>query len=189
MRKKMTRRTPTTAFAVLLILLATFALSCSTQAMVTTTHSTQTTAHSSATASSSTTTTPLPSTTLAPATTTTAKPTTTTQKATTTTKKSNVLSWEEAGDHVGQKVTIEGPVIGAMWAQSSSGSPTFLNIGRDYPDSDRLTVLIWEGNRDNFPAAPESLYAGKTIRVTGVIKLYKGSPQIEVKGPQQIAVQ
>ncbi|MBC7294034.1 MAG: DNA-binding protein [Thermoleophilia bacterium] len=91
-------------------------------------------------------------------------------------------------DHVGEKVTIEGPVASTKWASSSKGAPTFLNIGRPYPDPDRLTVLIWEEYRSRFPAPPEEMYAGHVIRVTGVVSVYKGVAEIEVKRPDQMEI-
>lgn len=129
----------------------------------------------------------------APATTTTkAVPTTSTsttiQPTTTTTVPSGVIMWSDAMDHVGEKVTVEGPVVGTYYARSSNGSPTFLNMGRDYPDPDRFTAIIWVQNRDNFPSAPEDTYRGKTIRVTGKVAVYKGSAQIEVKSPSRIEI-
>ncbi|GAB4262521.1 MAG: hypothetical protein Kow00122_18920 [Thermoleophilia bacterium] len=99
-----------------------------------------------------------------------------------------IIPWWEALDHAGEEVTVEGPVVGTYYARSSNGGPTFLNLGRDYPDPDRFTVVIWERNRGRFPGAPEVIYRGRTIRVTGVVAVYKGSPQIEVKRPKQIEV-
>lgn len=132
-------------------------------------------------------------------TTTTARTTTTTQVSTTTsasttipttttTVRDDVTVWSDALDHVGEKVTVEGPVVGTSYARSSNGSPTFLNVGRDYPDPDRFTVIIWVQNRDRFPSAPEDAYRGKTIRVTGTVAVYKGSAQIEAKSSSQIEI-
>lgn len=99
-----------------------------------------------------------------------------------------IVGWSAALDHAGEEVTVEGPVVGTYYARSSNGGPTFLNLGRDYPDPDRFTVVIWERDRDRFAEAPEVIYRGRTIRVTGVVAVYKGSPQIEVQRPEQIEV-
>jgi len=76
-----------------------------------------------------------------------------------------------------------------MWASGSKGKPTFLNIGKPYPDPNRFTVVIWIQNRGKFPQPPDDYYLGKTICVTGLIDEYKGIPQIEVKDPSQIQEQ
>ena len=98
------------------------------------------------------------------------------------------ISWQNALAHVGESVTIVGPVAGTAYARSSNGSPTFLNIGVDYPDNGRFTVVIWDDDRGRFPSPPEDMYAGKNIAVTGVVKKYKGSAQIIVSSPDQIQV-
>ena len=100
----------------------------------------------------------------------------------------DALSWEQASAHVGEHVTIEGPVMNAKYASSSHGKPTFINIGKPYPDPGRLTVVIWGDDRAAFGGAPENDYVGKRIRVTGTIKSYKGTLEIIAKSPQAIEI-
>lgn len=99
-----------------------------------------------------------------------------------------VVSWGEALSHVGERVTVEGLVISALYADSVSGEPTFLNMGRDYPASNRFQVVIWGEDRGSFPEAPESMYEGKTIRVTGEVSEYNGLAEIKVTSPNAIQV-
>ena len=96
------------------------------------------------------------------------------------------IAWDEAKDHIGERVTVCGPVVDATWASGSNGKPTFLNLGKPYPDPDRFTVVIWIQNRNNFPQAPEDYYLGKTICVTGLITEYSGIAEIEVQYPSEI---
>ncbi len=96
------------------------------------------------------------------------------------------IPWNEAIYHIGERATVYGPVVSTYYANTSRGKPTFLNIGKPYPDPDRFTVIIWGENRSNFPQAPEILYANKTIYVTGLIVEYKGIAEIEVISPSQI---
>ena len=96
------------------------------------------------------------------------------------------IPWDEAKYHIGERTTVCGPVVDATWASGSNGKPTFLNLGKPYPDPDRFTVVIWIQYRSNFPQAPEDYYLGKTICVTGLITEYNGIPQIEVKYPSEI---
>ncbi|MDZ4179056.1 MAG: thermonuclease family protein [Coriobacteriia bacterium] len=99
-----------------------------------------------------------------------------------------VVDWSDASDYVGQRVTVSGRVAGTHYASGANGQPTFLNIGRDHPDPDRFTVVIWGEDRSKFPSRPESMYAGKTLRVTGEVSLYRGTAQIVVDAPGQIVV-
>ena len=101
-------------------------------------------------------------------------------------KKDSVIQWDEAKDHPGDRLTVCGPVVDTHWASGSNGKPTFLNIGKPYPDPDRFTVVIWIDYRANFPPSPEDYYLGKTICVTGLIDEYNGSPQIEAQQLSQI---
>lgn len=100
----------------------------------------------------------------------------------------SAILWSEAINHIGERTTVYGPVIGATYASGSKGKPTFLNVGKNYPDPDRFTVLIWGENRSNFSPAPEIQYKGKTIYVYGLIEPYQGSAEIIVASPNQIQV-
>jgi hypothetical protein len=99
------------------------------------------------------------------------------------------VNWYEAQNYIGERTTVCGPVVDATWASGSNDKPTFLNLGKPYPDPDRFTVVIWIQNRGNFPQAPEDYYLGKTICVTGLIIEYNWIPEIEVKYPSEIEIQ
>jgi len=49
------------------------------------------------------------------------------------------LTAVEAKAHVGEQTTVCGKVVSTRWAESSHGSPTFLNFDQPYPDQ----VLRW----------------------------------------------
>ena len=98
----------------------------------------------------------------------------------------NTIQWDEAAQHIGEEMTVCGPVIGAHYAQSSNGQPTFLNIGKDFPSPERFTAVIWGEDRSNFPTQPESTYMGQTVCVSGLIEAYAGTPEIKVEDPAQI---
>jgi hypothetical protein len=97
------------------------------------------------------------------------------------------VSWRNAATVLGRQATIRGPVAGAVFAASSNGSPTFLNLGVDYPNRRRFTVVIWVENRARF-GAPERRYRGHTICVRGLVRSYQGLPQIHASSPSQIAI-
>jgi len=88
---------------------------------------------------------------------------------------------------VGSRKTVCGDVKSPTYASSSNGKPTFLNLGREYPNQ-VFTVVIWGDNRSAFPSAPEKLYRSKTICATGLIESYRGVAQIEATSPSQIRV-
>ena len=70
------------------------------------------------------------------------------------------VSWSSASRMIGKIATVKGPVRGTKYASSSSDSPTFLNLGRDYPSLSRFTVVIWGENRGRF-GTPERTYAAR----------------------------
>ncbi|MEW6141613.1 MAG: hypothetical protein AB1597_00445 [Chloroflexota bacterium] len=84
-------------------------------------------------------------------------------------------------------MTVYGPVASTTYAARSNGQPTFLNLGRPYPNQG-FTVVIWGRDRSKFPSSPEKFYEGKTISVTGLIEEYRDVPEIIVTSPSQIEV-
>jgi DNA/RNA endonuclease YhcR with UshA esterase domain len=88
---------------------------------------------------------------------------------------------------VGRIATIQGRVAGTRYAASSSGSPTFLNVGVNYPNPSRFTVLIWIENRAAF-GRPEIRYRGRTICVHGLVSNYRGVSQIVARSVSQIKI-
>jgi len=101
---------------------------------------------------------------------------------------SGVVFWGDASGHVGQVVTIEGPVVGTYYSVDATGQSTFLNIGRDHPDPSRVTVFIGSFDRGVWSDPPDELYAGETIRVTGKVELYQGVVQIVITEPDAVEV-
>jgi hypothetical protein len=92
---------------------------------------------------------------------------------------------EDAINHIGEKGTVCGTVASAHYAVRTKGQPTFLNLDRPYPNH-IFTALIWGSDRSKFSEPPEQYYKNKKICVTGVIKKYKGIPEIIVSEPSQI---
>ena len=101
---------------------------------------------------------------------------------------SDTISWNDASRFVNQSKTVCGTVVRTTFSQTSNGQPTFLDLGRAYPDPARFSILIWGNQRANFSSLPETLYRGKTICVTGKIVTYQGSLEMEVRTASQIQV-
>jgi hypothetical protein len=97
------------------------------------------------------------------------------------------LSPEEAAKHIGETRTVCGKIFGGKYLENSKGSPTLINMGAAYPASP-FTVVIFGSDRVHFTYKPEEFLDGKTICVTGLIKLYKDKPEIIVTSPSQISV-
>jgi hypothetical protein len=89
------------------------------------------------------------------------------------------IAFAEAGQHVGQEVTVTGTVSSVRTIASGM---TFVNFGaRDAAGA--FTAVGKPGVLDG-----EALRAfdGKDVEVTGTVELYKGSPQIVLKAPDSI---
>lgn len=98
------------------------------------------------------------------------------------------IPWSEAAGHVGETVTLYGPIVDTEWAASSNGQPAFLDMGAAYPDESRVSVTIWGEDRSSFSEPPEDTYKGLTVAVTGEVYVYDGVCRVEVVSPSQIAV-
>jgi micrococcal nuclease len=99
-----------------------------------------------------------------------------------------VITAEQAAQHVGEIQTVRGVVASATYAFGTKGRPTFLNLDKPYPGA-IFTILIWGSDREKFPVQPDKAFRGKTVRVTGKITVYRGTPEIVVHDPAQIVVE
>lgn len=97
-------------------------------------------------------------------------------------------SWTEAERLRGSQATLRGPVAAATYQSGTRGRPTFIDVGAPYPDRGRLVAVVWGADRDTFPDAPERLYRGQSIAVSGQVTNFRGLSQIEVSQPAQISI-
>ncbi|MGH8111622.1 MAG: phospholipase D-like domain-containing protein [Rhodanobacteraceae bacterium] len=93
------------------------------------------------------------------------------------------LSPEQAAQHMGERATVCGRVASTRYASSAEGQPTFINLGKAYPD-EVFTIVIWGDDRARFSVPPETWHG--SLCVTGKIASYQGEPQIEVSDPAQV---
>ena len=101
-------------------------------------------------------------------------------QAAATTPPSQTVAAADAKAHVGQTVTVEGTVSAANTARSGV---TFLDIGGSYPDN-AFAAVIFADDTGKFPNI--HAFDGKTVDVSGAVRLYKGKPEIVVSDPAQI---
>lgn len=100
-----------------------------------------------------------------------------------------VYSWNEAGKHVGTIACVEGPVASVG---TSRGGDVFLNLGQPYPDPARFTLYIPARYVGKFEAAFGTRFwtdlVGRTARALGEIRIYQGSPEIQLSDPANLLI-
>jgi micrococcal nuclease len=97
-------------------------------------------------------------------------------------KDSDVVSWRDAAKYYGQTKSVEGKIV----ASNNTGKVCFLNFHRDWRHN--FTAVIFASDFSKFPAHPEDHYLNRVVRVTGLIKEYRGKPEIILKSPSQIDI-
>ena len=98
------------------------------------------------------------------------------------------IEWTEASAHIGETVSVYGPVKGSSYMPESEGQHTYVDIGAEYPDEHRASMDIPGESRGNFPGDPESIYLGKMVCVTGEVYEHDGIPYIRVASADQVKV-
>lgn len=93
---------------------------------------------------------------------------------------------DSAKNYVGKEVTVCGEVKGTY--TSKNNQTVFMNFGEDYPNQ-VFSVIIFADDAKKFSENPATSYKFKNICVTGVVKLYKGKPEIVVTETKQIKTQ
>jgi hypothetical protein len=95
------------------------------------------------------------------------------------------LTPEEAASHVGETATVCGVVASATYAAQAPMAPTFLDIGRPYPDQ-LFSAIIFGSDRPRF-GVPENSLRDKSVCVTGEIFLFQGAPKMILRDPKQLS--
>ncbi|MCR4408918.1 MAG: hypothetical protein QHH43_01655 [Candidatus Saccharicenans sp.] len=93
-----------------------------------------------------------------------------------------VISWEEAGNYLGQEVVVEGTIVRTF----NSGRACFLNFHPDYQQY--LSLVILAADFLKFPPQPEQYFLNKKVRARGRVLLYRGRLEIILNSPAQITV-
>ena len=91
-----------------------------------------------------------------------------------------IIAPADAKAHVGQTVTIEGPVDNVYSARSGM---TFIDIGGRYPDNVFAAVILTDDSA-KFPNV--KALDGKVVDITGAVSLYRGKPEIILKSADQV---
>ena len=94
----------------------------------------------------------------------------------------DVISWRDAALYYGKVKTVEGKIV----ASNNTGKVCFLNFLKNWKKY--FTAVIFASDFGEFPARPEEYYLNRNVLVRGLIKEYKGKPEIILKGPEQIEI-
>jgi DNA/RNA endonuclease YhcR with UshA esterase domain len=86
-----------------------------------------------------------------------------------------------ASSHVGQTVTIKGTVDDVHTAARSG--VTFIDLGGLYPNN-TFTAVIFPKDAGKFPDVGS--LRGRTVEITGRVRLYKGRPEIILRAASQL---
>lgn len=88
------------------------------------------------------------------------------------------LGWDHAREHAGTVQRVCGPLMSVR----DTDDGTFVNVGRDYPSSDRFTFIFWD-------IYLEPIETGATVCGSGEIYLYDGVvAQMEMRGPGALEI-
>ncbi|MDG2154520.1 MAG: DNA-binding protein [Gammaproteobacteria bacterium] len=94
------------------------------------------------------------------------------------------ISPGETLGHLGETATVCGEVASGMQFPKLEGEPTYINIGKPFPNQD-FTVLILGKNVGPFDQ-PLTRLKGKNICVTGLIVDGQSTPLIELVNLDQL---
>jgi DNA/RNA endonuclease YhcR with UshA esterase domain len=93
------------------------------------------------------------------------------------------ISAADAKKHIGEQATVCGRVASEKTAVSSRGEPTFINLDVAYPNQ-VFTILVWGDDRKSVGDMPQ---VGSHICATGLIKDFRGVPEIVVRSSGQFS--
>lgn len=94
----------------------------------------------------------------------------------------NVVSWTNAGNYVGQNAIVEGTIVYTYFSKGT----TFLDFHNPYQGY--FYGVVFAGDSNNFKCSISQFYLNKEVRITGMIQLYNGAPEIVVHTPSQVEV-
>ena len=93
------------------------------------------------------------------------------------------ITAKEASKHLNEKVMVCDQVYGGKYLDHAN--LTLIDVGGSHPN-ELLTVVIKGDDRKKFTSAPEELFKGKKVCITGQLIDYKGKPEIIVSGPDEL---
>lgn len=105
-----------------------------------------------------------------------------------TQKCPGAIPWSEVRNYLGQTITASGSITSVSYKPDVNGRPTWIEVGAQFPDPSRLTLLIWGNDRPTFePQITEKIIGDKAC-VTGEVSEYRGDVQIQLRNSDQLAI-
>ncbi len=98
--------------------------------------------------------------------------------------ETGTIPFQEAGNHIGETVTIEGRIAGVH--RSSRSGNLYLNYHQDYRNY--VSIKIPAEALNSFRSDAENYYSGKTVRATGKIVRDGQYLRQEVTRPEDLQV-
>jgi DNA/RNA endonuclease YhcR with UshA esterase domain len=99
-------------------------------------------------------------------------------------------TWVQPRDaikHKGDTVSLIGFVTNVKHATNRDGFATFICL-KINDSKHSLTLLVSNSDRAKFKQAPEIAYLNQYVQVTGLVRTYKGNPEIILHSEDQIAI-
>ena len=96
------------------------------------------------------------------------------------------ISADSVKFYEGKTVTICEKIVDTH-ITTGDNKTIFLNFGHPYP-AQSFTGVIFQRDRLNFSYDPAEFLKGKTVCVTGMVKIYKERPEIIINRPEQIVI-
>ncbi len=93
-----------------------------------------------------------------------------------------VIHHSEARRNYGERVMVTGRVVRTY----NSGKACFLNFSEDWKKG--FSAVIFAGSFHKFPDSPEDYYLNKDVRLVGVIREYKGAPEIILNDQTEVEI-
>ena len=97
-------------------------------------------------------------------------------------RPTDAISWEDAANYEGQKVTLEGVVVDVTFDKKEVA---YLHFSAEEGD---VTAKIYKKQQPNFPDDLKATYKGKKVRVTGKVQRHFGNPTVVLFNEGQIEV-
>ena len=88
--------------------------------------------------------------------------------------------------HIGDSVQLYGVIYGGKYLENVKGSPTYLNVGADYPNAPLTLVMLGSVRNNYWKHTPETSLIGKDCLIFGKLELYKDKPQIVIYSSKQL---
>jgi hypothetical protein len=91
------------------------------------------------------------------------------------------IGWQAAGEHVGQRCTVEGQIVEANYNRNRT--ICFLRFS-DKPDG--FVGVIFQEHFEAFGGNPAGRYEGRRVRLGGEVSRFRDTPQMILRSPDQV---